>query len=101
MQYGAPEVVVQPSDPWTIPATDLWNTASATRLHSHRNYEARDFQPSEQNTFEPSRLLPWPDLRMHGVHAAGARRPSVYAGGGFTRDQQGPGQSFANDSPHS
>ena len=36
---------------------------------------------------------------MPGVPAAGAGRPSVYAVGGSTGDQQGPGQRFANDNP--
>jgi hypothetical protein len=38
---------------------------------------------------------------MPGVPAAGAGRPSIYAGGGSTGEQQGPGHRFANDSPPS
>ena len=87
MQYGAPEVVVQPSDPWTIPGAGPWTTATATRSQFPRNYGARDFKPAEHNTFEPTWTLPQLDLRMPGVAVAGTRRLSVYRGGGSTGEQ--------------
>ena len=95
------EAARQPSDPWTIPGAHPWNTAAATRLQFPIHYKTRDFQPSEQNTLELTWTLPRPDLRMPGVPAAGAGRPSVYAGGGSTGEQHGPGQRFPNDNPPS
>lgn len=58
MQYGAPEVVVRPSDPWTIPGADPWTTATETRSRFSRNYAARDFQPAEKTALNLRGLYP-------------------------------------------
>ena len=58
MQYGAPDVVVQPSDPWTVPGAAPWATATATRSQFLRNYGERDFQPAEQAALNTRGLHP-------------------------------------------